>query len=90
MNKLICLLLLALVMGCVTTQRISRLQVGASREEVIRLLGQPESISASQNAEVLHYELRETINDWYTSPYYVRIINGKVDAFGRLGTYGTQ
>lgn len=83
-------LLLVLIMGCVTTRRINRLQMGASREEVIRLLGQPDSISASRNAEVLHYQLRDSINDWYASPYYIRIIDGKVDSFGRLGTYGTQ
>ena len=90
MNKVIWLLLLVLVTGCVTSRRINRVQVGASREDVIRLLGQPDTISASQSAEVLHYQLRESINDWYASPYYVRIINGKVDSFGRVGTYGTQ
>jgi hypothetical protein len=64
---------------------MDKIRLGMSREEVIRLMGRPESTLPSLQGEILRYELHESINDWYPAPYYIYIANGKVKQFGRMG-----
>ena len=61
-----------------------------TKDEVIKVMGKPVSISAKGGTEYLNYKLSETDNDAFrgwTSPYYVRVINGKVDSYGRTGDF---
>lgn len=61
-----------------------------TREDVIAVMGNPVSVSAKDGTEYLNYKLSETGDDAFrgwTSPYYVRVINGKVDAYGRTGDF---
>ena len=56
----------------------------------INAIGEPASVSAKGGTEYLNYSLSETGNQAYygiTVPYYVRIINGRVDSYGRLGDF---
>ncbi|MES2580068.1 MAG: hypothetical protein V4552_05925 [Pseudomonadota bacterium] len=53
-------------------------------------MGEPVSVSAKDGTEYLNYKLSETDDDAFrgwTSPYYVRLINGKVDSYGRTGDF---
>ncbi len=53
-------------------------------------MGPPASTSAKGKTEYLNYSLSETDDQAFygiTKPYYVRIINGRVDSFGRLGDF---
>lgn len=80
----------ALLAGCATANKINSINLGMTKEDVIKLMGKPASISAKEGTEYLNYSLSETDTQAYygiTKPYYVRIIDGKVDAYGRLGDF---
>ncbi len=76
--------------ACATATKINKLSVGMGKEQVIAALGKPVSVSAQQDVEYLNYRLSETANDAFygvTTPYYVRIVGGRVESFGRLGDF---
>lgn len=84
------LIALIFLCGCATSGRIARLNLGMNKSEVISALGKPVSISAKDNTEYLNYRFSETNHDanWgIASPYFVRLIDGKVDSFGRTGDF---
>lgn len=62
-----------------------------TKQEVIGALGSPTSTSAKAGVEYLNYQFYETIGDTTgagkTTPYFVRIINGRVDSYGHLGDF---
>jgi hypothetical protein len=61
-----------------------------SKQEVVTVLGPPVSTSAKEGVEYLNYKFSETDDDAFrgwTSPYFVRIVNGKVESYGRLGDF---
>ena len=72
-----------LLFGCAS--KLNQVQLGMSRDQVISAVGTPSSTSAMDSTEYLKYQL---CSDWiFTDRYYVRLTNGKVDAFGRVGDY---
>jgi len=80
--------LLILVMGCVTSQNLYNVRVGMTKEEVVRTLGKPHSVAATGSTEILVYNLeREAMGG--LGQYFVRIVNGRVDAFGERGDWDT-
>jgi hypothetical protein len=86
------LVLAALLGGCATAPRMTRLSLGMTKPEVIRILGKPVSSSATDGVEYLNYRLSETGNDrtWdVTKPYFVQLKDGKVTAWGRHGDFDT-
>lgn len=89
--KVMCLILLAsIVVGCATSGKINGLQIGMTRDEVVAIMGDPVSVSATDGVDYLNYKLSETDDDAFrgwTTPYYVRLVNGKVDSFGRTGDF---
>ena len=89
MKRLSVLLVLIFVSGCATAHKISKVQLGMTKNEVIQVMGPPDSISAKGNIEYLNYQLQEfgIDNRLITRPYYVRILEGRVDSFGRLGDF---
>jgi hypothetical protein len=61
-----------------------------TKQEVIQKLGRPVSTSAQSGVEYLNYRFAETSDDDFIgnySPYYVRIVDGKVESYGRLGDF---
>jgi hypothetical protein len=61
-----------------------------SKSEVIAVMGNPVSSSATGGSEYLNYKLSETDDDAFiglTTPYYVRLVGGKVDSYGRIGDF---
>jgi hypothetical protein len=85
------ILFLSLVItACATSGKINGVQLGMTKSDVIKVMGDPVSISAKDGTEYLNYKLSETDDDAFrgwTSPYYVRLINGKVDSYGRTGDF---
>jgi len=82
--------IIILLAGCATAYKISRVQIGMTKEEVIRIMGRPVSTSVKENIEYLNYSLAETTIQALnrdTKPYFVRLVNGQVDSFGRLGDF---
>jgi hypothetical protein len=84
-KSLFCLLLLT---GCVSAQKLNRVSLNMTKAEVIRQIGSPVSTSAKDNVEYLNYKWREgPYPSLYKYPYFVRLRDGKVDAYGRTGDF---
>ena len=65
MNYSVWAVVLMLAAGCATTFRpwkLSDVQVGMEREQVIAILGEPDSVETKDGAEILHYAYRENYN----------------------------
>jgi len=58
-----------------------------SRADVVAILGQPESISRVRDTEVMRYQIKESINEWYPDTYYVQLRNGQVISSGPLNSF---
>jgi hypothetical protein len=79
------LLLVMLLAGCGTAGRLNAVQLGMTKDQVIEAAGVPGSTSQLGNTQYLKYQL---ISDWiFTDRYYVRLTDGRVDAFGRVGDF---
>ncbi|MCX6975433.1 MAG: hypothetical protein NTZ94_14320, partial [Verrucomicrobia bacterium] len=79
--------------GCTLTHnssKMNRLSVGMSKSDIISVLGNPESTSATGRLELLRY-------DFYPPPpyieatakkrYFVRLINDRVESYGEVGDF---
>jgi hypothetical protein len=74
-----------LLLGCATASKLNSVQLGMTRDQVIDAIGTPTSTSQMGDTQYLKYQL---CSDWiFTDRYYVRLTNGKVDAFGRVGDF---
>lgn len=91
MKNLIVLILFAITLiSCASAHKMNKLQIGMTKSEVIKAMGPPASMSAKSGSVYLNYSLSETDDQafyGFTKPYYVRLINGKVDSYGRLGDF---
>ncbi len=87
--KYVWILLLGLALvGCQTTSRtFNKIKPGMSRADVVAILGQPESVSRVRDTEVMRYQIKETINEWYPDTYYVQLRNGQVISSGPLNSF---
>jgi len=87
------LLLLVLTMfaaGCATAHKINKVSLGMTKQEVIYALGRPVSTSAKEGVEYLNYKFSESGDEAFwgvTRSYFVRIVNGEVESYGRLGDF---
>jgi hypothetical protein len=64
--------------------RLNDVSIGMSKSRVVAIMGEPENVSAVAGIEDLVYVLNTSA--WDTSipePYIVRLINGKVQSYGR-------
>jgi len=92
MKKLLVLLVVVLMVGgCVTmASKINTVSLGMTKQEVIARLGDPDSMSAIKDIEYMNYTFRESLAlGTFPEKYFVRLRNGKVDAYGRHGDFGT-
>ena len=97
------MLLLASVMilaGCASpTSKMNRLSIGMTKKEVIAAMGEPASTAAPGNrVEILRYDFSSTIATIYlarhgiapeSQDYFVKLIDGKVDSYGRVGDFNS-
>lgn len=78
------------ISACATAGKINSVRLGMTKGEVIRAMGRPASISAQGQSEYLNYALAETSDQAFLGvaiPYYVRLIEGKVESYGRAGDF---
>jgi len=71
---------------------LTRISVGMEKEEVINRLGKPTRVAVQGPIEYLEYEAYDNSGwDWKGKRNYrwmfVRLVNGKVDEFGRKGDF---
>jgi hypothetical protein len=74
-----------LLMGCAGASKLNSVRLGMTKDQVISAVGSPSSTSEMGNTQYLKYQL---CSDWiFTDRYYVRLTDGQVDAFGRVGDF---
>ena len=81
---------LLLVSGCADANKINKVQLGMTKPEVIKVMGQPFSTSAIKGREYLNYQLWDTdynAQSGLPTNYYVRFVNGQVESYGRTGDF---
>jgi outer membrane protein assembly factor BamE (lipoprotein component of BamABCDE complex) len=85
-SKIACLtvLIVVLLAGCATAEKLNDVRIGMTKDQVIALLGTPDSTSAQANVEYLTYYLENDENYGRDRPYMVRVVDGKVESFGRM------
>jgi hypothetical protein len=73
-----------LLAGCETSTALNKVHIGMTKMEVQSLLGTPDSTSAQANVEYMTYYLSSDAGYGRDQPYMVRLVNGKVESFGRF------
>jgi len=62
-----------------------------TKDEVIRAIGTPDSVSAKEGTEFLIYQLASPkalfADERDLTQYFVRLRNGRVDAYGQKGDF---
>ena len=61
-------------------KNLTRISLGMTKPEVVRLLGEPKSVAARENAETLNYV--EDKGWWVFDHYFIRFVDGKVESYG--------
>lgn len=76
--------------GCVTVtnpQRMNDLTVNMSKKEVLSVMGKPSSTAApNSRVELLRYKMAGK-TDWYAEEYFIRLVDGKVESYGKMGDF---
>lgn len=90
-KNLLSLIMVLVLSGCASAPKLNKVQVGMTKDQVVAIMGAPVSTSAQGNGwEYLNYSLTETFEDAHhfrPTPYYVRLVNGRVESFGRTGDF---
>jgi hypothetical protein len=74
----------AFTSGCMSSSAaLNKIAIGMTKDQILTILGQPDSMSAQANIEYLTYYLVSDSGYGRDQPYMVRIVDGKVESFGR-------
>ena len=74
----------ALFVGCATSDQLNNIRIGMTMDQVTTILGRPDSTSAQANVAYLTYYLDAPNLNGREQPYMVRLVDGKVESFGRF------
>ena len=93
-TQLLLVLPLLALAACADTSKMNRLSVGMNKAEVLSALDRdPDSTSAQGGAEYLLFNLWRDFWDRrpgnYSDRFFVRLINGKVESYGRVGDFNS-
>ncbi len=90
-NLVLTLILTVILSGCATTGKMNQVSLGMTKQDVISMMGSPDSSSANGDIEYLTYSLYRGFFDRHygnwSDNYFVRLKDGKVDAYGRVGDF---
>lgn len=76
--------------SCATAPKMNRLSVGMTKSQVLSVMGEPTSTAATDGVEFLRYRLSPTSDHAFnviTEEYFVRLVNGTVDCYGKMGDF---
>lgn len=75
--------------ACATAPKMNALRVGMTKTQVLATMGQPMSTAATGDVQVLRYRLSNASQAFYglTSEYFVKLVDGKVTSFGKMGDF---
>lgn len=94
-RAILVIVLITFISACGTapsTRKMNEISIGMTKSEVISVMGRPDSTAAKEGVEYMNYRLATSPLDFDgsdTSDYFVRFVNGKVDAFGHRGDFDT-
>jgi hypothetical protein len=79
-----------LAAGCLErASKINGVSLGMTKEQVLKVMGPPASMTADTNAVYLNYALAESGPTFGTpavaTPYEIKLVDGKVVSYGRAG-----
>jgi hypothetical protein len=74
----------ALFTGCTTADKLNSIQIGMTKDQVLAILGKPDSMSAQADVEYLTYYLTPDSSQGFEQPYMIRLVDDKVESFGRF------
>ena len=74
--------------GC-TAAKMNAVEIGMTKAEVLRVMGKPDSVAADSSCEYLKYSLFPSAWEGPMEVYFVRLVDGKVEAFGKAGDFET-
>jgi len=94
MKYIIISLITIFLSGCYTglgqhSSKFNNVSLGMSKGDVINAIGKPQSTRAANGVEYMTYNVYEVVFGQYV-PYFVRIKNGKVDAYGKVGDFDSS
>jgi hypothetical protein len=78
------LFIAVLLAGCASSAKLNDIHIGMTKDEVKLILGTPDSTSAQANVEYMTYYLDAQSGYGRDQPYMIRLVNGKVESFGRF------
>jgi hypothetical protein len=88
------LISIMILAGCATAPKTNRLSLGITKQQVIAVMGSPNSTAAHiAGVEILRYRLSATNHDVFhrrTEEYFVRLVGGKVDSYGKMGDFDSE
>jgi hypothetical protein len=89
MRRVAVILVALALTACVlaNASKTEKLRLGIAKEDVFAVLGRPASVGADKEAETLYYRLIEANSRGFggkTITFYVRVVDGKVESFGRI------
>ena len=80
------IVLVVLLSGCAPWIGLQNIDLGMTKAEVMQQMGKPSNASGSGNEEYLWYVPANR----FWERYYVHLVNGKVEAYGQLGSQSEQ
>lgn len=67
---------------------MNKINEGMTKKEVIAILGTPASTaSPGHGVQILRYNLDNPSAGW--EEHYVKLMDGKVDSYGKIGDFGS-
>jgi hypothetical protein len=63
------------------------LNIGMTKADVIKVMGEPNFASGSGDVEILSYKLKTGC--CFSETFFVKIKDGKVERYGQQGSFGT-
>ena len=87
MRKILLLIFCLGLVGCATARLLNSINVGMSKAEVIKIMGNPESTSASGGKEYLSYLYQSRDVAFKVDTFFVCLVDGKVVEYGKKGDF---
>lgn len=90
--RLLAVIALACLAACAApmSKKLNSLSLGMTKAEAIAVMGTPKSTRAADGVEYLTYRLSSSFLDTNgsdTSDYFVKIVSGRVAAYGEKGDF---
>lgn len=80
------IVLSAILIGCAgTPEKMNRLRLGMTKGQVVKVMGKPYTSGAQGQTRMLKFWDADAKED-----YYVRLVDGRVESFGRLGDFDSS